>query len=125
MPITTHLDDTLNAFVVTFPDNVRLAELHAWREAFLILIREQPRHPRPALLLDTAGHEFESIACLKLLRALFSEEKQAKNAFSRVAFIQPRHYREPEILSPVEAYFTDAPAARAWLARQRQNEQPD
>ena len=113
--IETTFDNDVNAFIVRMPDHIALEELNHWRKEFLLSLGEGVGDDKAALLLDTNKHQFESIECLKLLRELLSNERQIKHCISRVAFVQPRHYREPEVSSSTEAYFSSFEDAYHWL----------
>lgn len=68
-------------------------------------------------MLDTNRHHFESIACLKLLRDGLGDA-QISNRVLRLAAVQPTQYREPGVVGPNEAYFSDIDDAYTWLREQ-------
>ncbi len=99
-------------YIVTFPDHVTLDCLIDWGSAFKSKLEgEVPK----SLLLDTKLHNFESIDCLKWLREFLTDICVVNNEINKVAFVQPRSYRESEIVSTNEAYFSELPKARKWL----------
>ena len=115
MHIETTFDNDINAFIVRMPDHIALEELNRWRKEFLQSLGEGAGDDKAGLLLDTNKHQFESIECLKLLRDLLSSERQIEHCIGRVAFVQPGHYREPELSSSTEAYFSRFEDAYHWL----------
>jgi Ulp1 family protease len=68
-------------------------------------------------LLDTNTHDFESIECLKWLNDFFRKELNIAATIRRVAFVQPKKYRNPEIINASVAYFEKVKDAREWLKR--------
>ena len=115
--IDTNYDDEISAFVARMPEYITFKELKQWRTEFLASLDKIVGHERVALLINTNTHQFESITCLKLLRDLLSSEPQVKHCISRVAFVQPRQYREPSIWSSNEGYFSCFKDAYCWLQR--------
>lgn len=113
--INTEFDNKLNAFIVLMPEYITFNELCRWEKEFLKSLRARAGNEKVALLMDTNKHQFESIECLKLLWNLFSEELKAKDYISKVAFVGPVQYREPEIINPTEAYFSHYEEAHNWL----------
>lgn len=113
--IQTKFDREINAFIVSMPEFITLEALKAWNREFLTLLCDRTGSEKAALLLDTNRHAFESAACLKLLRDLLANHRQISTNISRVAFVQPGQYREPGIVSPVEAYFSQFREAYNWL----------
>ena len=113
--IEMKFDSEINAFIVSMPELITHSALKIWNKEFLKLLCERASNEKAALLLDTNKHDFESIECLKLLRELLSNERQVRESISKVAFVQPRQYREPEIISPVEAYFSQFEEAHNWI----------
>ena len=103
--IISKYDGELEAIIVRMTDNISLSALEEWQENFLELVHERSGSKKLAVLLDTNKHQFESIECLKLLHNLFSNNLQFKRSVSRVAFVSPRQYREPEVVSQMEGYF--------------------
>lgn len=115
--VQTRFDSRLDAFVVTFPEFVTLHCLREWGEAFPL---ELERHSNDvALLLDTNQHNFESVECLKWLRTFLMGEPSVESNIYRVAFIQPSEYRNAEVVSNGEAYFTHMKEAQRWLRSSR------
>lgn len=114
-PIESKFDDEIDAFIIRMPENITLSALEIWQNEFLALLHERAENEKVSILLDTNKHEFESIECLKLLRNLLVDEPLIKNGISRVAFVAPKQYREPEIISPKEAYFSRFEEALNWL----------
>jgi len=115
--IDTDYDDEICAFVVRMPEYIIFKELKQWRTEFLASLDKRVEHEKVALLIDTNTHQFESIACLKLLRDLFSNKSKIKHYISKVAFVQPREYREPGIRSLNEGYFSCFEDAYCWLQK--------
>lgn len=113
--IETTFEKELNAIIVYMPELITLSALECWREQLLKLLTKLDQNGKVALLLDTNRHDFESVECLKLLRELLSNEPRVRENISRVAFVQPGHYKEPEIVSPTEAYFSQRKEACEWL----------
>lgn len=101
-----------DCYLVTFPDYVTLACLIEWGDKFSSKL-DGELHQR--LLLDSKLHRFESIDCLKWLRAFINELCVVNNSIDTVAFVQPSNYREPEIVSANEAYFSKLADAQKWL----------
>lgn len=99
------------------PEYITLNELYRWKKEFLGLLYTRAGNEKIALLVDMNTHQFESVECLKLLRNLFSNELKAKDYISKVAFVAPAQYREPEIVSSTEAYFSHFEEAHDWLGR--------
>ncbi len=95
------------------PEHITLELLKGWRKNFLLTLEKKIIRKNMALLIDTNKHQFESIACLKLLRDLISNE--VIHRLSSVAFVQPRKYRIPEIPSSTEGYFDNFEDAYSWL----------
>lgn len=114
MDIQTKFNDSIHAFIVRMPNYVTLKTLNIWSQYFLQVLEE--RTEKVGLLLDTNLHEFESIECLKFLRELLSNENLVKCRISRSAFVQPLRYRQPEIVSYIEAYFSNIEDAHKWLS---------
>jgi len=117
MSINTTFEHDIHTFIVRMPENITLETLNFWGRKFL---QSLTKNEKSALLLDTNKHQFESIECLKLLREILSNEK-IKNNISKFAFVQPRHYREPNIINEKERYFNNFEDAYCWL----QNNQLD
>jgi hypothetical protein len=116
--IHTKFDQEINAFIILMPEYITPNELSIWSKKFLKLLRKWAEKKKVKLLVDTNRHQFESIECLKLLRNLLSNDWQVQNSISKVAFVQPRQYRKPEIISPAEAYFSNFEDAHIWLRQQ-------
>lgn len=111
----TKFDPELNAFVVRMPDFITLEELKTWSRDFLKILKEKSNLQTVSLLLDTNTHAFESIECLKFLREFLTGLNQMKSGLCRGAFVAPIKYREPEVVSSKEAYFSHFEDARVWL----------
>ncbi len=114
MDIQTNFDDSNNSFVVTMPNYITLKGLNIWSRNFLKCL--EGKSEKSGLLLDTKLHEFESVECLKFLREFLTKEDRIKKQISRVAFVQPLKCREPEIVSNIEAYFSNVEEAHNWLS---------
>lgn len=112
-------DQELNAIIVNMPKVITLDILKKWRKIFLELLVKRHANKKVALSLDTNRHDFESIECIKLLRELLSKNMHVNQSISRIAFVQPVNYREPEIVNSTEAYFSQAEDAQEWLKRQQ------
>lgn len=115
--IISRYDGKLGAIIVRMPEKVSLSMLEYWQEEFRDLVTQQAVDKNVALLLDTNKHLFESIECLKLIRNLLSNDPQLKKYISRVAFVSPRQYKEPEVISHKEGYFDKFDDAYYWLQR--------
>ncbi len=113
MDVQTTFDDSINVFIVSMPSYIDLEELNIWSQHFLKNLEK--RAEKVGLLLDTNLHEFESVECLKFLRQFLAKESLIKSRISRVAFVQPLKYRQPEIVSDIEAYFSNVEEAHKWL----------
>jgi hypothetical protein len=113
--IETEYDRELDAITVRMPESIMCNALTTWQSHFLALLGERERDHGHALLFDSHTHNFESFECLRLLRELF-DELVATHCLSRIAFVAPRQFREPEIRSPQEAYFETFDEASKWLA---------
>lgn len=113
--IQTQFDVELRCFVVTLPEFVTLRALKCWEQGFLQALEDQSS--KVGLLFDSNSHNFESIECLKWLKAFFTEEEGIGSQVDRVAFVQPAQYRVAEVVSDQEAYFVNIQDARNWLQR--------
>lgn len=113
--IDTRYDDKIDAFIVQVPEFIALKELKQWKAEFLSYLSKIEGPAKAALLIDTNTHQFESIECLKLLRELFSEPR-LKQCISKSAFVGPSQYREAEIVSSSEGYFSNLADAYRWLS---------
>jgi hypothetical protein len=103
----------LKSYVVSLPSGVSHSALKKWSFEF---IRElQSRRSKAGLLFNTGDHDFESIDCLKLLKDLFTKNRAIRKKINRVAFVQPIQYRNPEVISDSEAYFSAEQKAIEWL----------
>ncbi len=112
--IYTMYHPVIESYLVRLPDRVTLHALQQWGAAFM---QELEGQAGPVgLLFDTHTHNFESIDCLRWLKAFFTETLAAESSIDRVAFVQPLAYRQPEVVSASEAYFATAQDAQAWLA---------
>jgi hypothetical protein len=111
--IKTEFDEDLGFFIVTLPELVTMEALREWKQAFLQALNNQPGPV--GLLFDSHKHNFESIECLKWLKAFFTEEAIVGLRISRVAFVQPEQYRPAGAVSDLEAYFDNVQDARSWL----------
>ncbi len=111
--IQTQYDEDLRSFIVTLPGFVTLEALIGWEQAFLRALKNQPS--QVGLLFDSNSHNFESIECLRWLKAFFTEEASIGSQVNRVAFVQPAQYKAAEIVSDLEAYFVNVQDARSWL----------
>ena len=107
-------DDEISALVVRMPDFITLNMLKRWKDEFLLSLNQIVGQEKVALLIDTNTHQFESIACLKLLRDL-TNEPQVIGRISRVAFVGPSQYKQPEVVNSSEAYFSQFEKAHNWL----------
>jgi hypothetical protein len=113
--IRTEFDANINSYMVTFPSFVTLEALQIWGAAFSVELGRQSG--LSDLLLDTNTHDFESIECLKWLNDFFRKELNIAATIRRVAFVQPKKYRNPEIINASVAYFEKVKDAREWLKR--------
>ena len=99
-PIDTRFDSEIHALIVRMPKLISLDILHVGSKQLLCMLNEHDRGDKIALLINTHTHNFESIECLKYCRELLSCNQQIKGGVSKVAFVQPRKYSEPEIVVP-------------------------
>ncbi len=111
MKINTTFKHNINTYIVHMPENITFEELSFWGKEFL---QSLVKSEKCSLLLDTNRHQFESIASLKLLRDILSDEK-VKCCISKFAFVQPKQYRSPTIVSSKEGYFTNSEDAYRWI----------
>lgn len=116
-PIETTFDAEVDSFIVRMPENITLNALKVWHDKFMTLLRERVENGKVSILLDTNKHKFESIECLKLLRKLLNDEPLIKTSISKIAFVAPKQYREPEVVSTEEAYFLHFEDALNWLRK--------
>jgi O-6-methylguanine DNA methyltransferase len=114
--IQTTYDKNINALVVKMPELITFKELEAWKDRFLLSLKNAKQYKNLALLLDTNRHQFESIVCLKLLRNILSEN-EIKSHISKVAMVQPEQYKEAKIYNASEAYFSSFEDAYDWLSK--------
>lgn len=112
--VSTTFDTSINAYIVRMPEYITLEVLNLWKKEFLLSLDER-KSEKSALLLDTNRHQFESIECLKLLKDLLSNESRIKHCISRFAGVGPKQYREPEVISSREVYFSRFEEAYLWL----------
>lgn len=103
----------LKSYVVSLPSGVSHGALKKWSREFIQGLQLRPG--KAGLLLNTGNHDFESIDCLKLLKDLFVKDSAIKKRINRVAFVQPIQYRNPEVISDSEAYFSAEQKAIEWL----------
>ena len=108
--IRFEFDPQLPGYVAVMPPYVTLPMIDDLRRKVTAAFAAPAGH---GLLVDTNRHEFESIECLKALRATLGDIADHCRA---VAFVQPAAYREPHIASPREGYFASFAEAHAWLA---------
>lgn len=106
----------IDCYLVTFPDYITLECLKNWGGK---IKTEFEKSFSFGMLIDTSTHNFESIECLKWLRQFLSD-LVSKKCITIIAFIQPEAYREPEVVSDKEAYFSNIDSAKKWLKLQRQ-----
>jgi hypothetical protein len=112
--ITTKYDAEIGVFIICLPEFITFTELKQWKAEFLSSLKDIKDNIKRAILIDTNTHQFESIACLKLLRDLCNEP-QVKSCISRTAFVSPSQYRKPEMVSATEGYFSSFEEAYNWL----------
>lgn len=112
--ITTEFDPRISAIVVQFPALISLDQMQSWVPRFKETISQNAPECKN-LLLDTNEHNFENIACLRLLKTTLTQDPEVTRHLKRVAFVQPRAVREPSIVSPVESYFTSFEDAYSYL----------
>lgn len=113
--IETQFSPELNAYVVTMPASITLEALQHWGELFISKLKA--RSGKVGLLLDTGQHEFESVSCLQWLKVFLTQNPVVVDAIGKVAFVQPEEYRQSQIVSPAEAYFSSVDQAQEWLQR--------
>jgi hypothetical protein len=110
--INLEYDQGLRSFVVSMPEHVTLAAIEDLQERLFAALASQ--RSQSNLLIDSNRHDFESTACLKALREML-EAPQVVSKCMRVAFVQPKQYRETHVASDQEGYFQSIEAARAWI----------
>lgn len=111
--ITLQYDKKVQSYIARCPAAITMDALVAFRQQLHSRVGATTSGGRDGLLFDSNTHQFESIACLKYLRDTFTPQLRQK--IVRVAFVAPRAYREPEIVSQGEAYFNDFESAYLWL----------
>jgi hypothetical protein len=111
--IRTEFDPDIDAYIVSLPNRISLAALRTWGS--VLLAELEGRSGKTGLLFDSNRHDFESIDCLKWLKAFFTGEDLLSSRIDRVAFVQPPEYRSPEIVGESEAYFAHVEDAKTWL----------
>ena len=103
----------IKSYIISLPSKVSHSALKKWSCEF---IRElKLRHGKAGLLFNSGDHDFESIECMEFLKDLFTKDSTIKKSINRVAFVQPIQYRNPEIVSDSEAYFSAEQNAIDWL----------
>lgn len=113
--IATAFDHAAGTFIVHLPEHTTLTHLEAWGQTFRARLLQRERRARSGLLLDTSRHNFESVACLKFIRSFLHEITQMDTGIYKIAFVQPITYRQPEVVSSEEAYFSSVEEALQWL----------
>ncbi len=83
MKINTTFEHNINTYIVHMPENITFEELSFWGKEFL---QSLSKNKKCSLILDTNRHQFESIASLRLLRDILSDEK-VKHCISKFAFV--------------------------------------
>lgn len=113
--IEFNYDEEISAYTARFPEHVTFENLCIWRNRFHEALDARSTPKPVALILDTNKHDFESNECLKLLREILVQLASLENGIYKIAFIQPEHYRKPEIVNNSEAYFANIGGAKSWL----------
>ena len=108
-------DKEIKVYTVSFPEHITYESLSKWRIKFHEILDARPHPNSELLLLDSNKHDFESLECLKFLREILNQLANLENGIHKIAFIQPAHYRKPEIISNNEAYFANTDDAKVWL----------
>lgn len=113
--IKTTYDHDSGAFIVRLPEYTTFAELEFWGENFQRIVLKQENNHKSGLVLDTNSHNFESVACLKFLQNFLKKMTQLDRGINKIAFVQPIQYRQPQIVSSNEAYFSTFEDAYQWI----------
>lgn len=113
--IETSYDDQIRSFIIWMPEYTTLNALKKWRSELLTYLEKIKIQEKIALLIHTNTHEFESIACLKFMREFLTLEHKIVSRISRIAFVQPSQFQEPEIKNSNLGYFTCFKGAHSWL----------
>ena len=114
--ITTKYDDEIEAYVVRMPDYITYNNIERWLSEFSEILASIDACEKTAVLIDTNLHQFESIGCLKLWKEASFKTPFFGRTF-KIATVQPRHYRKPEVVSSDEAHFSDFEDAYKWLSQ--------
>jgi len=114
--IQVRFDERISGYVISMPEFICLNAIEQWIDEFGKELSTLPQGSRITLLIDTNLHQFESIQCLKRIRAFLTTNKQVVNASHVVvAFIAPASHIEAHIKSESEAYFETRSDAYRWL----------
>ena len=117
-PIKMHFDDKLTAYVVRMPHRISLLALQHWKDNLYRVIADRDVSSI-SLLIDSNTHDFESLEALRYLRYILSTDPVLSRV-QRAAFVAPKQYRPPEVVSDQEAYFNHFEEAYSWLEKQNQ-----
>lgn len=112
MEIENSYFKSANIFLIQLPDFVTLNALKSWSERFISVLKAQSE---VAVVLDTGSHNFESIECLKYLKSFLMEDPVVIRHVVKIAFVSPKGHRPAEIVSEVEAYFSEQDDALQWI----------
>lgn len=112
--IEINFNEEIDGYIIQLPNFVELDMLKNAKFRLEKLLLESPRRTKFSILLDTGAHEFESIECLKYLRALLSIKPLVENCriFASVA---PESHVNAEFKSDTEATFNEHLLAYTWL----------
>ena len=108
-------DKKINGYIIRMPDFVSINSIEEWVHEFEHILKSLPLTQRITMLIDANKHEFESTQCLKLLREFFTTNVVIQSNVVKVAFVQPKNYREPQAVSEIEGYFESTEEAYKWL----------
>jgi len=108
-------DEDISGYIVDMPEFITLSSIDEWIERFGIELNSIPPGQHVVMLVNTNQHKFESIQCLKRLREFFTNNPVIRSNGVKIAFVQPRQYREPHEKSKTEAYFESSKEAYEWL----------
>ena len=101
--IVTDFREDINTIIIRMPEKISLALLQQWKNELLDLLENEKRQGL-SLLMDTNTHNFESIDCLKFFRDLLLNNSVVKKYIIRAAFVTPKKFRQPEIVSIPEIW---------------------
>jgi len=114
--IKISFDESINSYIIKFPDLVELGALKKAKTDFNKLLTKNSQRHKFSLLFDTGAHEFESIECLKYVRTFLSIQPLIENCH-KFASVVPESFTKAEVKSDKEASFNNYSEAYCWLSQ--------